>query len=473
MSASPSSAKRTMRGASDSGHTLGMSASAESRETVALREGLTLEAEIARLNAAIVELRDDRQRAECMASIQSDAVQLALDLLVTQPDLRGFFRAFIKRLVDDSEAHACGVWLVDEPTGACDLWMANIGGDTLTRDSAGWALLDLPRESMSRHLEGNDEGRTAIIEYEGDDERLPEAVRAFNRAGGVKVLLVAPLRLAPRTLGWIALSSVEDSECERSWRRALLDATARQATLALYYTRLVEQSLLEARRQAVLEERNRIARDIHDTLAQGFGAILMQLQAAQRSGGSGLPPAATRSLETAIDLARTHLVEARRSVAALRPSASAPGASVGPASQREDVATALRRMADLAQRTGDVPIELAIDELPHFDAGVEPEIIGIAQEALTNAVRHARARRIVVRAGAVRAVGFRLSVADDGRGITGDRGSAGFGMTSMRERAERIGASLTFVTAARSGTEVVLAWQPAAFSIPRAANVER
>ena len=83
--------------------------------------------------------------------------------------------------------------------------------------------------------------------------------------------------------------------CERRWRHALLDATAQQATLALYYSRLVDQSLLEARRQAVLEERNRIARDIHDTLAQGFGAILMQLQAAQRGGvepaaGGGAQP---------------------------------------------------------------------------------------------------------------------------------------------------------------------------------------
>jgi signal transduction histidine kinase len=187
------------------------------------------------------------------------------------------------------------------------------------------------------------------------------------------------------------------------------------------------------------------------------------LQAAQRGGASSLPPAAGRSLETAVDLARTHLIEARRSVAALRPHSD----------EREDVPTALRRMVNLAQRTGDVPVELVIDELPAFDAGVEREIIGISQEALTNAVRHARARRIVVRAGAVRGGGFRLSVADDGRGISGDRASAGFGMTSMRERAERIGASLTFVTAARSGTEVVLAWQPAAFSIPRAGDGDR
>ena len=98
---------------------------------MALREELAPEVEIAQLSAALERLRDDRQRAECMASIQSDAVQLALDLLVTHPDLRGFFRVFIKRLVDDSEAHACGVWLLDEATGACDLWMANIGGETL------------------------------------------------------------------------------------------------------------------------------------------------------------------------------------------------------------------------------------------------------------------------------------------------------------------------------------------------------
>ena len=59
-------------------------------------------------------------------------------------------------------------------------------------------------------------------------------------------------------------------------------------------------------------------------------------------------------------------------------------------------------------------------------------------------------------------LGLRLSVADDGRGIPRERESSGFGMTSMQERAERIGASLTIVTAPRSGTEVVLAWEPAA-----------
>jgi len=68
-------------------------------------------------------------------------------------------------------------------------------------------------------------------------------------------------------------------------------------------------------------------------------------------------------------------------------------------------------------------------------------------------------------ASSTRSVGFRLSVADDGRGIARERFGAGFGLTSMQERAERIGGSLTIVTAPREGTEVVLAWEPPAFTI--------
>jgi signal transduction histidine kinase len=151
-----------------------------------------------------------------------------------------------------------------------------------------------------------------------------------------------------------------------------------------------------------------------------------------------------------IDLARTHLTEARRSVGALRP-------NVG---NSEDVAAALKRLTELNRRTTTVPIDLVVDTLPRFGDTVEREIVAIAQEALTNAVKHSRAGKITIRASSVQSVGLRLSVADDGRGIASDPPSSGFGMTSMQERAERIGASLTIVTAPRNGTEVVLAWEP-------------
>lgn len=414
------------------------------------------------LSEALARETDDRRRAECMAHIQSDAVQLALDLLVREPDITGFFRAFVRTLVEESESHACGVWLLDPDGSRCDLWMAYIQGRFFMKESHDWDALTLPRDSVGAHLLAHKQGWTETMEYTGNDSRLPEPVQEFNRATGVESVVVAPLVLPTRNLGWVALSTGPTTECESAWRRALVEAMARQATLALHQSRLAEQSRVEERRQAVLEERNRMARDIHDTLAQGFGAILMQLQAAQRSAAV-LPPAVARSLETAVDLARTHMIDARRSVSALRPQPA----------EGEDIAAALVRMTDLARRTTDIPIELTVAELPPLGGGVDREIIGIAQEALTNAVRHARARQISVQASSVRSVGFRLSVADDGRGIAREHRGTGFGMTSMQERAERIGASLTIVTAPRSGTEVVLAWEPPSFSIPGSLDAAR
>ena len=167
-----------------------------------------------------------------------------------------------------------------------------------------------------------------------------------------------------------------------------LEAIARHAALALHQSRLVEQNRIEERRKAILEERNRLARDIHDNLAQGFGAILMQLQAAQREA-TPLPPTVAHSIDTAVELARTHMVEARRSVGALRP-------NVG---DGEDIARAITRVAELAQQNVRHSDRAShVDELPRFGDGVEREVIGIAQEALTNAVRHARAKRITIRA---------------------------------------------------------------------------
>jgi signal transduction histidine kinase len=397
---------------------------------------------------------DQQRRSDCMARIQSDAVQLALDLVVRESDITGFFRAFLKTLVEECEGRAGAVWLLEDSGTRCTPWMAYVDGEFHAADADGWDRLAPPREAMAAHLRAFGASSRDTLEYFGADDRLPEAVRVFNRDNGIAAVQVAPLALPTATLGWIALASSDADACETQWRRAVLEATARQATLALHQSRLAEQSRLEARRQAALEERNRIARDIHDTLTQGFAAILMQLQGAKRVAAI-LPAAVTSAIDVAVDLARTHMIEARRSVGALRPQSAGD----------ESLPAALERMTDLARRTSGVPIELAVDELPPL-GGMERDIIGIAQEALTNAVKHARARRIAIRASAVRSIGFRLSVADDGRGIAREHRSRGFGMTSMQERAERIGASLTIVTAPRAGTEVVLAWEPPSFSIP-------
>jgi signal transduction histidine kinase len=328
--------------------------------------------------------------------------------------------------------------------------MVHLENEVFTAGSPEWKTTSFPRETMAHHLFHYEAGWRQTVEYTVDDPRLPEPVRNFIRKEGLSATVISPLVLNGKNLGWITLCTLEIPECEGQWWRvALIEAIARQAALALHSSRLAEFTKQEERRKAILEERNRLARDIHDNLAQGFAAILMQLQGAQREVCT-LHPAVARSIETAVDLARTHLTEARRSVGALRP-------NVG---SSEDVGRAIKRLADLGQRTTSVPIDVHLEELPRFGDGVEREILGIAQEALTNALRHSRARRITIKAAAVNSLGLRLSVADDGRGIPNERPSSGFGLTSMQERADRIGASLTIVTAPRSGTEVVLAWEP-------------
>jgi signal transduction histidine kinase len=413
------------------------------------------------LRAALLREGSERRRAECRANMQTSVVTLALDLLVREPDVEGFFAALTKTMVEDGEGHACALWLLDDVNQRCEPWMAYVEDQLMKFRSASGPIQapavdgQFPCAVMARHLYEYTPGWKQTIEYGGDDARLPEDIRTFARGKGWQMTFSTPLALGNRTLGWMMFVTSGDTDVEdRWWRVVLLEAIARQAALALHYSRLVELNRLEERRKAILDERNRLARDIHDNLAQGFAAILMQLQGAQREAAA-LPPPVAAGVETAIDLARLHLTEARRSVGALRP-------HVG---SGEDIASALKRLTELSRRTASMPIDLDVDELPRLGDGVEREIIGIAQEALTNAVRHSRARRITIRASSVQSVGLRLSIADDGRGIVRDPSAAGFGMTSMQERAERIGASLTIVTAPRNGTEIVLAWEPSALPL--------
>ena len=417
------------------------------------------------LRAALLREASEHRRSECIAGMQAEVVKLALDLLVREPDIEGFFGGLTKVMVEESESYTCAVWLLDDDEQRCSLWMAYVQ-DRLFTHAKGFAGCPdkdtdegFPCESMAAHLFAYAPGWTETVEYELDDARLPESIREFRRRSGCGSIISTPLMLGSRTLGWMTVGNLGIVEPDSQWWRVvLIEAVARQAALALHHSRVVEQNRLEERRKAILEERNRLARDIHDNLAQGFAAILMQLQAARREAPY-LPLTVASSIDTAVELARTHLTEARRSVGALRP-------NVG---SGEDIVTALKRLTDLSQRTTTVPIDLVVDELPRFGDGVEREIVAIAQEALANAVRHSKAHRITVRAASVQSIGLRLSVADDGKGIAREPSASGFGLTSMQERADRIGASLTIVTAPRNGTEVVLAWEPS--SLPTQVHV--
>ena len=396
--------------------------------------------------------RQQRRRAECLANIQTEITKYTLDLLVRVPDLDALLPALLKTLAEEGESHAAGVWLIDEDKQCCDFWMAHLFGEVVhRRRTLGPTLLPAPGDGAVTCFDYK-AGWEQTIEYRSDDPRLPQLVREFNSEHG----LYSTARRAAAC--WAArISDGSRSACAEDARGRLVVAhragrgdRAAGGAGAAQEPASSSRSALEERRKAILEERNRLARDIHDNLAQGFGAILMQLQAAQREGHP--LPAAGRAQHRHRRRSRAHAHG--RSAAIGRRTASERRATARTSRKRSARWRSWRRRRPTSRSTS------SVDELPRFGDGVEREVIGIAQEALTNAVRHARASASPIRASTVQldrpaAVGRRRRPRHSAGAIV-----VGFGMTSMQERADRIGASLTIVTAPRSGTEVVLAWEP-------------
>ena len=199
---------------------------------------------------------------------------------------------------------------------------------------------------------------------------------------------------------------------------------------------------------AVLQERNRIARELHDTLAQGFTSVSMQLEAVNARMGDGGAAAAREHLNQARLLVRSSLAEARRSVRDLRSELLDDG----------DLAGALSKVARQLTAGADVRAEINESGTPRpLPELQEKTLLRVGQEALTNAVRHAAAGRVRLRLD-YDETRVRLEVTDDGAGFDADAGArtsgGGFGLRGMRERVEQAGGTLSIKSRPGDGTEV-------------------
>jgi len=203
------------------------------------------------------------------------------------------------------------------------------------------------------------------------------------------------------------------------------------------------------RELAVLEERNRLAREIHDTLAQGLTAILWQLNAAERAVESG-GQEALEYLERIRNLVRGSLQEARRSVWDLR---------VGPL-EGHTLVEALQGETEKVATAGDIETSFVLSGAERvLPAGAEAALLRICQESLANMLKHASASQATVTL-AFDDSQVRLAVQDNGIGfdpeIPATRGpdSGGFGLINMRERARLLGGELTVQSEPGRGTIV-------------------
>lgn len=209
------------------------------------------------------------------------------------------------------------------------------------------------------------------------------------------------------------------------------------------------QRAQEARGRAVLEERNRLAREIHDTLAQGLVSIIMQIQAAV-DAWENADKGASAHLYRAEELARQSLAEARRSVWNLRPQ-TLEGGNLLSAIEKE-----ISRMAMAGVQ---INLETESEHLPYLSPDKEQALLRIAQEALNNARAHSQASLISIKL-SWNESRFVLSIADNGQGFDPShlaaQSGSGLGLHSMRERAEDIGAQLSVESAPGAGTVITV-----------------
>ncbi|MBD2520306.1 AAA family ATPase [Nostoc sp. FACHB-973] len=201
-----------------------------------------------------------------------------------------------------------------------------------------------------------------------------------------------------------------------------------------------------AEHASILEERNRMAREIHDTLAQSFTGILLQVGAATQVLADD-QKATQVHLEMIDELARAGLAGARRSVSALRPQLLEEG----------NLESALHRIVAQMRSTTDTAVICETQGIVYsLPTEVENNLLRIGQEALTNAIKYASAGEILVEL-VYNETECILRVKDDGRGfgVGSIPLSSGFGLLGMSERAERIGAQLTIQSQPEQGTEII------------------
>jgi two-component system NarL family sensor kinase len=269
--------------------------------------------------------------------------------------------------------------------------------------------------------------------------RLAPAVAAKQMIAtrGLRCHASVPVYAGDRPLGVMNLAM-------RGWRKLtrqeldLLTTIADQVGVAVERARLGERSVEHAR----ADERARIARDVHDTLAQGFTAIALHLEA----GLARLQPGnqAQASIRKALDAARRGVDEARQSIRSLR---TAP-------LENRSLAEALAQLSRQFTASTGVRVRTELSDVGQLPPEIESELFRIAGEALANIRKHAAADEASLRLEVVKGR-LRLTIADSGAGfnLRGAR-QRGFGLIGIEDRARLIGGDATIRSAPGRGTTV-------------------
>jgi PAS domain S-box-containing protein len=273
------------------------------------------------------------------------------------------------------------------------------------------------------------------------DPRIGADFREYLIKRGRKRFMAIPMFVLGEVRGFIGIQHVEGGTY-RPDEIELAQALAHHVMMAAHGAELAEQR----RHAIVLEERTRMARDIHDTLAQGFTGVIVQLEAAEDATACGSRKDADKHLRRASELARRSLSEARRSVHALRPQAL----------REHNFWDALK--GTIKNTTAGTPLHTTFQaqgKIPELPPTWQENLLRIGQEALTNTLKYAHARKFETRLN-YKAKELRLELRDDGDGFKMKDRHDGVGLTGMRERVEQMGGELKISSSHGKGTKITV-----------------
>src|SRR5438105_3584238 len=380
--------------------------------------------------------------SEQVARGQVEALTYSLDILATAPAPDKFIGQMLSTIGRLLNAQSVTLWLFDESTESLVLRLMADGGKLaapdpehpFTKDPLFWK--DNPAIQELLFTAG-----PVVCEDIETDPRVNGEWREYLKRKGAKRFLAVPILVGGQVRGFVGIRH-SDRAAYRPEEIELTQALAHQVMLAIQLNEFAEQG----RRAAVFEERNRMARDIHDTLAQGFTGVIVQLEAAEDAISCGCRKEADNHLHRAGELARRSLSEARRSVHALRPEVL----------EEHNFWVALKGIIKNTTFGTALHTKFAAHgKLPELPRPWQENLLHIGQEALTNTLKYAHARNFETRL-SYKARELCLELRDDGEGFKVKERHDGVGLTGMRERVEQMGGELKIISSRGKGTKITV-----------------
>src|SRR6476659_3049892 len=380
--------------------------------------------------------------SEEVARGQVEALAQSLDVLATAPEPEKFIGQMLSTIGRLLNARSVSLWLFNDADDSLVMRSMSEGGKLGALDPEH-PFIKNPSLWKQNAIIGEllfTAGPVVCDDVE-TDPRINGEWGEYLKRNGTKRFLAVPLLVGGQVKGFAGIRHVNRASY-RPEEIELTQALAHQVMLALQLNEFAEQG----QRAAVFEERNRMARDIHDTLAQGFTGVIVQLEAAEDAISCGSRREGDKHLHRAGELARQSLSEARRSVHALRPQAL----------QEHNFWDALK--GTIKNTTAGTALHATFEaqgKLPELPQPWQENLLLIGQEALTNALKYAHARNFKTRL-TYKAKELRLELRDDGDGFKAKDRHDGLGLRGMRERVEQMGGELEITSSGGKGTKITV-----------------